>query len=157
MRRRLGLAVLFLGLPLVVSATAEALPGLGDVSVNRSPISVNRTAAAVDRTVPGGGPTAQGGADDQAADRRARTRERRAALVAHWQGVAECESGGDWSIDTGNGYYGGLQFSLETWQAYGGRGMPHEQPAWYQAGIAERVRRDSGLHHWPNCGQYYRY
>src|SRR3712207_4131601 len=37
-----------------------------------------------------------------------------------WSGVADCESGGDWSINTGNGYYGGLQFSQSTWEAYGG-------------------------------------
>ena len=72
-----------------------------------------------------------------------------------WDELAQCESGGDWSINTGNGYYGGLQFSMETWRAYGGRGMPHEQPPWYQSEIAERVRTQSGLHHWPNCGQYY--
>jgi hypothetical protein len=79
----------------------------------------------------------------------------REALVAKWDGVANCESGGNWSINTGNGYYGGLQFSMGTWQAYGGQGMPHQQPAWYQSKIAERVRVDSGLGHWPNCGRYY--
>ena len=151
MQQRLVLAALVLGLPLAAGATAQALPAIGDVGVDDSPVSVNRTAEALDRAAPGGGPSDA----DRAADRRARNRQRRADLVARWQGVAECESGGDWSIDTGNGYYGGLQFSLETWQAYGGRGMAHEQPAWYQAGIADRVRTQSGLHHWPNCGQYY--
>jgi hypothetical protein len=44
-----------------------------------------------------------------------------AAPVTHdWSGVAKCESGGDWHINTGNGYYGGLQFSLSSWQAAGG-------------------------------------
>ena len=79
----------------------------------------------------------------------------RAALVSRWQGVANCESGGNWSIATGNGYYGGLQFSLGTWQAYGGEGMPNQKPAWYQATIADRVRVDSGLGHWPVCGSNY--
>lgn len=79
----------------------------------------------------------------------------RRALVSRWSGVADCESGGNWSIATGNGYYGGLQFNMGTWQAYGGRGMPHQQPAWYQATIADRVRTSSGLHHWPHCGAYY--
>jgi resuscitation-promoting factor RpfE len=81
---------------------------------------------------------------------------RRFALVVHWSRVAECESGGDWGISTGNGYYGGLQFSLGTWKAYGGAGMPQEQPAWFQAQIADNVRRNSGLHHWPVCGSRYR-
>ena len=79
----------------------------------------------------------------------------RRALVSRWSGVANCESGGNWSIATGNGYYGGLQFNMGTWEAYGGRGMPHQHPAWYQATIADRVRTGSGLHHWPRCGAYY--
>lgn len=79
----------------------------------------------------------------------------RASLVARWSGVADCESGGNWAINTGNGYYGGLQFSLGTWAAYGGSGRPDQQPAWYQATIADRVRTQSGLHHWPVCGSRY--
>ncbi len=79
----------------------------------------------------------------------------RQALVANWSGVASCESGGNWAINSGNGYYGGLQFNLGTWRAYGGQGMPNAQPAWYQATIADRVRVQSGLQHWPICGQYY--
>jgi hypothetical protein len=81
---------------------------------------------------------------------------RRFALVMHWRGVAECESGGNWAINTGNGYHGGLQFNLGTWAAYGGQGMPESQPAWYQAQIADKVRTTSGLHHWPVCGRNYR-
>ena len=77
----------------------------------------------------------------------------RQALVNRWSGVAHCESGGNWRIATGNGYYGGLQFNLRTWQAYGGSGMPNQRPAWYRASIAERVRTQSGLHHWPHCGR----
>jgi hypothetical protein len=82
-------------------------------------------------------------------------REHREDLVDRWSGVANCESGGNWAINTGNGYYGGLQFNMGTWQAYGGQGMPNQQPAWYQAQIADRVRVDSGLGHWPHCGAYY--
>ena len=81
---------------------------------------------------------------------------RRFALVRRWSGVAQCESTGNWAISTGNGYYGGLQFSIGTWRAYGGEGMPHHQPAWYQAQIADNVRTRSGLHHWPVCGARYR-
>jgi hypothetical protein len=81
---------------------------------------------------------------------------RRFALIVRWSGVANCESSGDWDISTGNGYYGGLQFTVGTWHAYGGEGMPNRQPAWYQAQIAERVRTASGLHHWPVCGKFYR-
>src|SRR3954447_9643136 len=50
-----------------------------------------------------------------------------ASAAAHdWTGVAQCESGGNWSINTGNGYYGGVQFSQSTWEAYGG--APHPPP-----------------------------
>ena len=83
-------------------------------------------------------------------------RQQQANLVSNWQGVANCESGGNWAINTGNGYYGGLQFNLGTWRAYGGPGMPHEQSAFTQATIAERVRTGSqGLGAWPHCGRYY--
>lgn len=78
-------------------------------------------------------------------------------LVSRWQGVANCESGGNWAINTGNGYYGGLQFNLQTWRAYGGTGYPHQNSASQQATIAERVRLGSqGLGAWPHCGRYYR-
>ena len=46
-----------------------------------------------------------------------------------WDPLAQCESGGNWAINTGNGYYGGLQFNLGTWQAYGGTGLPEQTPA----------------------------
>ncbi len=69
-----------------------------------------------------------------------------------WDELAECESGGDWSINTGNGYYGGLQFNEETWQAYGGSGLPHENSKAEQISIAENVRDDRGGYGaWPAC------
>jgi hypothetical protein len=78
------------------------------------------------------------------------------ALVARWQGVANCESGGNWSINTGNGYYGGLQFSLSSWRAVGGPGYPHQQSAYTQSVYAERLKASQGLGAWPHCGRYYR-
>jgi len=71
---------------------------------------------------------------------------------ANWDRVAACESGGNWAINTGNGYYGGLQFSLGTWRAYGGTGYPHQQSKATQVRIAENVRTQSSLGHWPVCG-----
>ncbi|GAA3178180.1 hypothetical protein GCM10020255_070640 [Rhodococcus baikonurensis] len=50
------------------------------------------------------------------------------AATHNWDGVAQCESGGDWNINTGNGYYGGLQFSQSTWTANGGTGSPPTLP-----------------------------
>ena len=68
-----------------------------------------------------------------------------------WASLAQCESGGNWSINTGNGYYGGLQFSLSTWQGYGGSGMPHEASASEQIAVAERVQASQGWGAWPAC------
>ncbi len=70
-----------------------------------------------------------------------------------WDRIAQCESGGNWAANTGNGYYGGLQFSLSTWQAYGGAGYPHENSRSEQIRIAEKVRDASGGYGaWPHCG-----
>ena len=68
-----------------------------------------------------------------------------------WDRLAECESGGNWSINTGNGFYGGLQFSLSTWRAYGGTGMPHEASREEQIAVAERVQDGQGWGAWPAC------
>jgi len=69
-----------------------------------------------------------------------------------WDSLARCESGGNWAINTGNGYYGGLQFSLGTWQAYGGSGLPSNNSREEQIRIAEKVRAASGGYGaWPAC------
>lgn len=71
-----------------------------------------------------------------------------------WDRIANCESGGNWHINTGNGYYGGLQFSLGTWRAHGGVGMPHHASREQQIAVAERVRKASGGYGaWPHCGK----
>ncbi|MEJ5866656.1 transglycosylase family protein [Pseudokineococcus sp. 5B2Z-1] len=71
-----------------------------------------------------------------------------------WDRLAQCESGGNWSINTGNGYYGGLQFNLQTWRAYGGSGYPHENSREQQIAIAEKVRADRGGYGaWPACSR----
>jgi uncharacterized protein YabE (DUF348 family) len=71
-----------------------------------------------------------------------------------WDALAQCESGGNWAINTGNGYYGGLQFSLSTWRAYGGAGYPHQQSREYQISIAEKLRAATGGYgSWPHCSQ----
>jgi uncharacterized protein YabE (DUF348 family) len=75
----------------------------------------------------------------------------------NWDGLASCESGGNWHINTGNGFYGGLQFDYGTWQAYGGGayastadGASREQ----QIDIATRLYNARGSSPWPVCGQY---
>lgn len=71
-----------------------------------------------------------------------------------WTSLAACESGGNWQIDTGNGYYGGLQFSLESWHAVGGHGYPHEHPRDVQIAMAERLQSLQGWDAWPNCSRH---
>ena len=69
-----------------------------------------------------------------------------------WDALAQCESGGNWAINTGNGYYGGLQFNLGTWQAYGGTGLPSAASRETQIAIATKLRDASGGYGaWPSC------
>lgn len=69
-----------------------------------------------------------------------------------WDSLAQCESGGNWAINTGNGYYGGLQFSLSTWRAYGGTGYPHQASRETQIAVATRLRNATGGYgSWPGC------
>lgn len=75
-----------------------------------------------------------------------------AAGSSVWDSLAQCESGGNWAINTGNGYYGGLQFSLGTWQAYGGTGLPSQASRETQIAIATKLRDASGGYGaWPAC------
>ncbi|MGO1226230.1 MULTISPECIES: transglycosylase family protein [unclassified Brachybacterium] len=72
-----------------------------------------------------------------------------------WDEVAACESGGDWSINTGNGYYGGLQFSQQTWEGFGGTqyaSSADQASKGQQIAVAERVLAEQGAGAWPNCG-----
>jgi hypothetical protein len=71
----------------------------------------------------------------------------------NWDAVAACESGGNWAINTGNGYYGGLQFSMGTWRANGGSGSPHMASRQEQIRVAENVVRTQGIGAWPVCGR----
>jgi len=74
----------------------------------------------------------------------------------NWDAVAQCESGGNWSINTGNGYYGGLQFSRSTWKAYGGgkyASTANKASRAQQIRIAEKVLDGQGIGAWPVCGR----
>ncbi|MER6169279.1 transglycosylase family protein [Streptomyces violaceorubidus] len=78
-----------------------------------------------------------------------------AADSAAWDQVAECETGGAWSQNSGNGYYGGLQLSQKAWEQYGGLDYaPSADQASrsQQIRIAERMRADQGIAAWPTCG-----
>jgi len=74
---------------------------------------------------------------------------------ANWSAIAACESGGNWSANTGNGFYGGLQFTEQTWLAYGGgqyapsANLASESE---QIAVADRVLAGQGIGAWPVCG-----
>ncbi|MFE2185151.1 transglycosylase family protein [Streptomyces sp. NPDC059455] len=79
-----------------------------------------------------------------------------AATTSQWDQVAQCESGGNWSINTGNGYFGGLQFSSSTWAAYGGTAYAStadKASKAQQIQIAEKVLGSQGKGAWPVCGK----
>ncbi|WP_030436416.1 transglycosylase family protein [Actinoplanes subtropicus] len=78
------------------------------------------------------------------------------ASSVNWDAIAQCESGGNWGISTGNGFYGGLQFTKGTWRAYGGtKYAPTANKASRseQIAIAEKVLRGQGIGAWPVCGK----
>ncbi|GGZ48909.1 transglycosylase family protein [Streptomyces subrutilus] len=78
-----------------------------------------------------------------------------AATASEWDKVAQCESGGNWSINTGNGFYGGLQFTSSTWAAYGGKAyaaQANQASKSQQIAIAEKVLKGQGKGAWPSCG-----
>jgi nucleoid-associated protein YgaU len=74
-----------------------------------------------------------------------------ATSTSTWDAVAQCESGGNWATNTGNGYSGGLQFSPSTWAAYGGTGSAADASREQQIAVAEKVQASQGWGAWPSC------
>ena len=74
------------------------------------------------------------------------------ADTVDWDAIAQCESGGNWSTNTGNGHYGGLQFKQATWAANGGAGSPATASREEQIRVAENVLQSQGIGAWPKCG-----
>jgi LysM repeat protein len=68
-----------------------------------------------------------------------------------WDGLAQCEAGGNWAINTGNGFYGGLQFTLSSWQGVGGSGYPNQASREQQIAMGERLLARQGWAAWPVC------
>jgi hypothetical protein len=78
------------------------------------------------------------------------------ASSVNWDAIAQCESGGNWSINTGNGFYGGLQFTKGTWKGYGGTkyaSTANKASRSEQIAIAEKVLHGQGIGAWPVCGK----
>jgi resuscitation-promoting factor RpfA len=79
-----------------------------------------------------------------------------AASYHQWDHLAQCESNGNWRANTGNGYYGGLQFSHRTWTAFGGKayaGTANKATRLQQIAIAEKVLHAQGWKAWPACSR----
>ena len=72
---------------------------------------------------------------------------------SNWDRLAQCEAGGNWSINTGNGYYGGLQFSASSWKAMGGTGLPHQASRETQIAMGEKLKAAQGWGAWPSCSR----
>lgn len=68
-----------------------------------------------------------------------------------WDRLAQCESGGNWATNTGNGYYGGLQFSAATWRSVGGSGLPHQHSRAEQIKRGQILQQRAGWGQWPAC------
>lgn len=75
------------------------------------------------------------------------------AYSVNWDAIAQCESGGNWRINTGNGFSGGLQFTSGTWHANGGSGSPANASREEQIRVAENVLHNQGIGAWPVCGR----
>ena len=73
--------------------------------------------------------------------------------VAQFERLASCESGGNWSISTGNGYYGGLQFNLATWRGVGMDGYPHQASKAQQIAAGQKLHSQRGWKPWPSCSR----
>ena len=72
---------------------------------------------------------------------------------AQFERLAQCESGGNWAISTGNGYYGGLQFNLSTWRGVGYSGYPHQASKATQIAAGQKLHSRSGWSPWPACSR----
>jgi hypothetical protein len=75
------------------------------------------------------------------------------AYSVNWDAIAQCESGGNWGINTGNGFSGGLQFTSSTWHSNGGAGSPQNASREEQIRVAENVLHSQGIGAWPVCGR----
>ncbi len=77
-----------------------------------------------------------------------------AAPSVNWDAIAQCESSGNWAANTGNGFYGGLQFTQSTWKSFGGSGSPQSASREEQIAVAEKVLDGQGIKAWPVCGSH---
>lgn len=90
----------------------------------------------------------------QAIEAARAARDAAAVGLDKWAALRRCESGGDYTTNTGNGYYGAYQFDLQTWQSVGGTGLPSDAPPWEQDARAQALYAARGAAPWPICGRF---
>ena len=91
-----------------------------------------------------------------ACERRVVAKQKRRVVAPHrawFERLARCESTSRWHLNTGNGFYGGVQFTISSWRAVGGRGWPHEASKTEQMYRGVRLLRLQGPGAWPVCSQ----
>ena len=124
--------------PTLRTVGAEALNALPLPTPASAPMEATLVTVATPRPAPRAAAPAPGGTVDGSV----------------WDRLAQCESGGNWAINTGNGYYGGLQFDYGTWHAHGGGAYAeyaHQATREQQIATAERLHAARGFQPWPAC------
>lgn len=129
---------------------SDALALQPTTTIQKEPVPTTTTTTTTTTTVP---PTTEAPATTAAPTTQAPTTQPAPSSGGDsvWDALAQCESGGNWHINTGNGYYGGLQFSLSTWQSVGGTGYPHEHSRETQIEMGKRLQARAGWGQWPSC------
>jgi len=159
-RRRLAVALAVTVTVLAVLVVLDRRTGGDDPDVTAAATAAEPAAASdppssTDGAGPAGpaepAPPAEG--DDPYAEARAFVAQLPSWRLAQWERVARCESQHTWDIATGNGYYGGLQFALESWRGVGGSGRPDEAPWEEQVMRAELLHELQGWAAWPGCAR----
>lgn len=148
--------VILPGMVLRVPAPGEALTPrpIPAAQAAPKPVSVAPVAQASATTAPAQPKPARASAAAAPVTSRTTTTQASAPATAGagvWDRLAACESGGNWAINTGNGYYGGLQFSLGSWRGVGGSGLPSQASREEQIARAEVLLSRQGWGAWPSC------
>jgi hypothetical protein len=147
-----------LGLPdHPVRSQIEGLQGLTTTSLVPDPVASIMPPAPTTTVAPPAAPTVQATPVAQTTPPPAPTAPAKAAAdpsdPATWDRLARCEASGNWAANTGNGYYGGLQFSAASWHAMGGTGLPHQASRETQIEMGKRLLARSGWRSWPACSR----
>ncbi len=118
------------------------------VTVDQAPVDEQVSVGTAPRPAPAAPSSSSGGGNTGASAPASTT-------GLNWDALARCEAGGNWSINTGNGYYGGLQYNISTWNAYGGgefASRPDLATREQQIAVGERTYAARGASPWPSCG-----